>query len=162
MRNEIERKFFVKQLPSLEGIEPIYYERYILSNENGKEIRVQKLGNSYVYEEKIDVSGLERARTKKEISKEKFDELRIKSNNKAIIRDRYNISSNPDISIQIYKGDFDGLIRAEVEFENEHDAQKFEPSPWMGAEMTGLPIARDANLVGLSRSDFENYLGNRF
>jgi len=127
MNNEIERKFFVKQLPSLEGIEPIHYERYILSNENGKETRIQKVNDSYTYEEKVDVSSLGRSRTKKEISKEEFDSLKIESKNKAIVRDRYNMSTNPDIAIQIYHGEHEGLVRAEVEFESVDEAKSFHP-----------------------------------
>ena len=65
MKNEIERKFFVRYLPPLEAIKPLHYERYILSKDGGKEIRIQKVEGGYTYEEKSEVSELERTRTKK-------------------------------------------------------------------------------------------------
>lgn len=162
MKNEIERKFFVRELPSLSGITPLYYERYILSKEKGKETRIQKIDDSYTYEEKSDLSDLERTRVKRDITKEEFEAYRAQSNQKAILRERYNISSNPDIAIQIYHGDFEGLVRAEVEFTTEEEAKSFQPLPWMGEEMTGLPIARDASLLEVSRTQLEDYLKNRF
>jgi CYTH domain-containing protein len=75
-----------------------------------------------------------------------------------LIRERYAISSDPDIVIQIYHGRFEGLIRAEVEFESEEAARTFEPLVWMGNEMTGLPIARDARLIELTDEEFKKYL----
>lgn len=158
MKNEIERKFYIRQLPSLEGIQPLHYERYILSNDDEKEVRIQKVNDTYTYEEKSSVSDLERTRTKKEITKEEFDTLKVESSGKAVIRDRYNISSNPEIAIQIYHGDFEGLIRAEVEFDSEEQAKAFKPLDWMGKEMTGLPIARDATLIELSKSELQEFL----
>ncbi len=90
----------------------------------------------------------------KEITKEEFDDLKQNAS-EAIIRDRYNISSNPDIAIQVYHGKFEGLIRVEVEFETQEKAMSFQPLDWMGEEMTGLPIARDSKLLDLtSESSF--------
>ncbi|OGZ04202.1 MAG: hypothetical protein A2648_01310 [Candidatus Lloydbacteria bacterium RIFCSPHIGHO2_01_FULL_41_20] len=157
MKNEIERKFFVKQMPDLSGIMPVHYERYFLERGNGKEVRISKVDHSYVYEDKSEVSDLERTRTKKEITKEGFEKLRQNSS-EAIVRERYNISSNPDIAIQVYHGRFEGLIRAEVEFDSEEEAKSFTPLPWMGEEMTGLPIARDSKLLDLADTEFKKYM----
>jgi adenylate cyclase len=157
MKNEIERKFFVKNMPDLSGIIPISYERYFLKRESGEEIRISKIGESYVYEEKSEVSSLERTREKREISKEEFEELK-KNSSEAIIREKYVISSDPNIAIQIYHGKFEGLIRAEVEFDSEEEAKMFSSLPWMGEEMTGLPIARDAKLLDLTDLEFKKYL----
>jgi CYTH domain-containing protein len=156
-KNEIERKFYVKKMPDLSGIKPLSYERYFLKSDKGIEIRISKVNNTYKYEKKIEISHLERTRKKREISKEEFDILK-KDASEAVIRDRYNISYNPDIAIQIYHGRFEGLVRVEVEFDSEENARKFIPLPWMGDEMTGLPIARDAKLILLSESEFKKYL----
>ncbi len=157
MDNEIERKFFVREMPDLSDIKPLYYERYFLERGNGKEVRISKVSDSYVYEDKSEVSSLERTRVKKDITKEEFEELR-QNNPEAIIRERYNISSNPDIVIQIYHGRFEGLIRAEVEFSSEKEANSFDPLPWMGEEMTGLPIARDSKLLDLTDEEFRKHI----
>ena len=157
MKNEIERKFFVKEMPDLSGIEPLHYERYFLARENGKEVRISKINDSYIYEEKSEVSELGRTREKKSITKEEFERLK-EHVSEGINRDRYTISSDPDIAIQIYHGRFEGLIRAEVEFDSEKAAKEFILLPWMGKEMTGLPIARDARLIELSDEEFKKYI----
>lgn len=157
MKNEIERKFFVKEMPDLKEIEPLFYERYFLERRNGIETRISKVNETYKYEKKIEISELERTRESKEITKEEFDKLK-QGASEAIIRERYDISVNPKISIQIYHGRFDGLVRAEVEFESEEEAKNFVPLDWMEEEMTGLPIARDGKLIDLKEEEFKFYL----
>lgn len=157
MLNEIERKFFVKEMPDLSGIEPLHYERYFLSRANGVEERISKVNEKFVYEKKAEISSLERSREKKEISEQEFNQLKDKAS-EAIIRDRYNISSNPEVAIQIYHGRFEGLTRAEIEFKSEEEAKSFVPLSWMGKEMTGLPIARDSKLLDLTNEEFQGYL----
>lgn len=157
MKNEIERKFFVKQMPNLSGITPLHYERYFLERGNGKEVRISKVGDSYLYENKSEISNLERTRTKKEITKEEFEKLKQRSS-EAIIRERYSISSNPNIAIQVYRGRFEGLVRAEIDFSSVEEARAFAPLSWMGEEMTGLPIARDSKLLDLTDYEFRKYI----
>lgn len=157
MKNEIERKFYVREIPNLSGIKPAHYERYILGRGNGKETRISKIDDKYFYEEKTEISSLERTRTKKEITEDEFENLK-QNISKVIIRDRYNISSNPNITIQIYHGRFEGLIRAEVEFNSENEARSFTPPIWMGEEMTGLLIARDSSLLDLNDKDLKRYI----
>lgn len=48
-KNEIERKFYVKKMPDLSGIQPLFYERYFLKSTAGEEIRISKVNNSYKY-----------------------------------------------------------------------------------------------------------------
>lgn len=157
MNNEIERKFFIKVMPDLSGIEPLRYERYFLKRDAGVEERISKVNGKCFYEKKSEVSNLERIREKKEITLEEFEALK-QSASVAIVRERYDISANPKISIQIYHGQFEGLIRVEVEFSSEEEASAFQPLPWMGQEMTGLPIARDAKLLDLSADEFKRFV----
>ncbi len=157
MKNEIERKFYVKEMPDLLGITPMKYERYFLERKNGTETRISRVDDTYKYEKKIEVSNLERTREKKEITKQEFDSLKQNSS-EAIVRDRYSISSDPDIAIQVYHGRFEGLVRVEVEFASEAEAKAFIPLAWMGKEMTDLPIARDAKLIDLDAAAFRGYL----
>jgi adenylate cyclase len=155
MNNEIERKFFVKEMPDLSGITPLHYERYFLERGKDTEIRISKINDSYKYEKKTRVSKLERTREKKDITKEEFEKLK-QGATEAIIRDRYDISTDPDISIQIYHGRFEGLVRAEVEFKNEEEALNYFPPAWMREEMTDLPIARDSKLIDLTDEEFRH------
>lgn len=157
MKNEIERKFFVKNMPDLSNIEPLFYERYFLERDNGKEIRISKINRLYIYEEKSEISNIERTRKKKELTKIEFENFKQKAS-EGIIRERYNISNNPNIAVQIYHGRFEGLIRVEVEFDSKKEAESFVPLSWMGKEMTNLPIARDSTLIDLKDEEFQEYL----
>jgi CYTH domain-containing protein len=160
MKNEIERKFFVNVMPDISGIKALHYERYFINRDNGDngiEERISKIDDEFWYQRKVEISELERTQEKKRISESEFNQLKEKAS-EAIIRDRYNLSFNPDIVIQIYHGRFEGLIRAEVEFNSEAEAKSFIPLSWMGEEMTGLPIARDSKLLDLTDSEFRKYL----
>lgn len=157
MQNEIERKFFVKEMPDLSGIVPLQYERYFLQRGNGVEERITRVNDTYKYEKKAEVSSLERTREQRDISKSEFEEL-AKTASEVIERERYDISTNPKIVIQVYKGRFTGLVRAEVEFVTEAEALAFVPPPWMGEEMTHLPIARDGKLLDVSPEELRTYI----
>ena len=87
------------------------------------------------------------------LSLEEFNLLKQISN-KAIIRDSYQISETPDVSIKIYHGDYEGLIRAEFEFVSETEANSFVPPVWCGVEITETDLGRDSRLMTLSRDDF--------
>ncbi|MFH1399401.1 MAG: hypothetical protein ABIG95_04805 [Candidatus Woesearchaeota archaeon] len=95
---------------------------------------------------------------KTEISKEEFEKLK-RISTKAIIRDSYLFSDNPNISIKIYHGNYEGLVRAEVEFLSEKEARAFEPLEWMGEEITESDLGKDARLVKLGKHEFRELLG---
>ncbi len=155
--NEIERKFLIKSLPDLSQSRCISYERYFLSNDPGFEERIQKKGEDYEIERKFKISDLSRKTEKQPISKEGFELLK-KSVSRSIIRDSYDISSSPRITIKIYHGDHEGLVRAEVEFTSEEEAKSFVPPDWMGEEITNTKLGRDSELVKLSQEEFEDIL----
>ena len=41
------------------------------------------------------------------------------------------------MELDVYGGDLDGLTVAEVEFDDERQAEEFEPPDWFGDEVTG-------------------------
>lgn len=155
--SEVERKWLIKELPDLTGKKVVLYERYFLFIDTQREIRIQKKGDVYEFERKVQVSDLTRDVQKFKISEEEFLELK-KQAVRSIIREGYLFLNSPNISIKIYHGDYENLLRAEVEFENEEDAKEFIPLPWFGNEITHTYLARDKDLVGLSREDFLSIL----
>jgi CYTH domain-containing protein len=154
---EIERKFLAKSLPDLSGKECISYERYFLKIESDFEERIQKKGDKYEKERKFKTSNLSRETEKQEISKEDFDVFK-KSASKSIIRDSYKISDTPNITIKIYHGDYEGLIRVEVEFSSEEEAKNFQSYDWMGKEITDTKLGKDAKLIQLTKKEFKDLL----
>lgn len=159
MKNEIERKFLVKTLPNFTNIEKIEYERYFLFNKNDIEIRIQRKGTKFELERKVLVSKLERTREKLEITRDEFDTLKLLADD-VIIRDGYRLSSNPDISVKIYHGKYEGLVRAEVESESLEELQQFQPPGWFGKEITDTLLARDSQLCKLSEEEFKKLYEN--
>ncbi|MBI5126743.1 MAG: hypothetical protein HZA80_03205 [Candidatus Taylorbacteria bacterium] len=149
---EIERKFLLSKLPDVSAITAIPYERYFLERTKEVEVRIQRKGNIFTYQRKVEVPGIGRERSEDhEISEEEFNKLKITAS-KAILRTRYDLS--PMIAIQVYHGDHEGLIRYEVEFPTSEDATKFQPEPWMGKEITDSPLGRDGKLLDLSPEQF--------
>ena len=56
---------------------------------------------------------------------------------KRIEKTRYEINyMNSIIELDIYIGNLETLITAEVEFTSEEESKKFEPPDWLGEEIT--------------------------
>lgn len=148
---EIERKFLVNEMPDLSGIEPVHFERYYVHISDDIEERIQSTNGKYSYEKKVALDNLSRSTEKKEITQEEFEKLRDKSSN-AIIRD--SLSLSPAISIKVYHGAYEGLVRAEVEFSSKAEADNYTPEAWMGHEITNSPLGRDSRLLQLDNDTF--------
>src|SRR3989344_5305799 len=157
MSLEIERKFLVKDLPDLSDKPKETYERYFLYRGGETELRIQKVNGKFELERKSETSELGSETQKFQINKEEFESLKTKSG-EAIVRDSFQLSKNPEITIKIYHGRFQGLVRAEVEFGSEKDARRFTPLPWMGKEITDTPLGRDSRLLDLSDEEFKDLL----
>jgi CYTH domain-containing protein len=145
MSLEIERKFLVKKMPSLEGKTPVRQERYYLFAENGIELRIQSKGDLYELERKTAAGDYSRTSQKTVLSKAEFDVLKKIGKDKTI-RDSYTVSKNPIVKLKIYHGAHEGLVRAEVEFESAQTARAFKPFDWMGAEISDTPLGHDQEL----------------
>ncbi|MEK7103006.1 MAG: hypothetical protein AAB870_01515 [Patescibacteria group bacterium] len=159
MQNEIERKFLVKELPNLNGLAPIRYERYFLADQNGYEIRIQKKGDAYELERKKSTTNLASTKIKESLTLEEFERLKHLSQGE-IIRDSYQLSINPSVSLKIYHGQLEGLARAEVEFESESAAKEFIPHEWMGNDITDTPLGRDGRLVHINEAELKKLIAN--
>lgn len=150
MPHEIERKWILKTLP--EGLDqiPTQYERHFLFIQDGLEVRIQRKGDKYEFERKSEENELSRKVEKFQITKEEFELFKTLSIG-SIERESYLLDN---ISIKVYKSDFEGLIRAEVEFETEEEAKNFTPPTWFGEEITDSVLGKDKKLIKLSREDF--------
>jgi hypothetical protein len=60
LKIEIERKWFIKKLPDLQGLKSISYERYFLFIGDAVEVRIQKKGDKFEFERKSQISKLTR------------------------------------------------------------------------------------------------------
>jgi len=154
---EIERKWLIKKMPDLSNIKRIEFERYFIFVDDTVEVRVQRIDNRYEFERKIETSKLSRDEVKFDITKAEFDYYKSIAT-KSIVRDAYQVSTSPNISIKIYHGDYKGLARVEVEFLSEDEAKKYTPLEWFGQEITDTDVGRDKKLIKLNKEQFNQNL----
>jgi CYTH domain-containing protein len=153
MNTSITRKFLVKELPDLSNTTKEIYQRYYLFTNETTVIRIQAVNDRYEIERKVDENNLIRNSQTIQITKDEFDHLK-KYAQMHIERESYDIEDNPKIVLRIYKGKYEGLNRAEVNFTNEEDANTFIPYAWFSKEITGTPLAQDGNLLQLTIDEF--------
>ncbi len=140
----LTRRFTINSLDNIPLSECIEYERYYI-NDN---LRIQKKDD--IYEKEIlDNDNI--LIKKGKITKEEFDELKKLAYTK-IKRDSYLKDEN--VSIKKYYGDYEGLIRVEVNFKDEEEMKNYIKEGWMQKEITSSPLAFDKYLSKLNREEF--------
>ena len=137
---EIERKFLIDEPPRLDRFEHSEIEQGYLSladPERGAEVRLRRRGDELTLTAK---SGGGRVREEEEIELEQdeFERLWRLTEGRRLAKRRYLIPhEGREVELDVYGGDLDGLTVAEVEFDDERQAQEFEPPAWFGDEVTG-------------------------
>lgn len=158
MHHEIERKFLVKKMPRLWFVKKVPQERYFIQRGDLVEEGLKRKGDVFEYELKITVSKNDKTREKTIVTKDEFERLKL-NGTRVIYRDSYTLSKkSPIVSIKKYKGEYEGLVLAEVEFDTLEEAEEFESYSWMGAEVTDTKLGKDAKLVDLDREEFQKVL----
>ena len=136
---EIERKFLLKRVP--EGLEQFPHDEiaqgYLAIESGGVQVRLRKKGNmrSLTYKR-----GTKNGREEREIrlSVEQFDALWPATAGRRLAKIRYEVPwKEHTIEIDVYRGRHDGLIVAEVEFDDEKSCAAFKPPDWLGEDVTG-------------------------
>ena len=131
---EIERKFMVKVLPSLENI-PFKRIRqgYVTLN---PELRIRQADDKY-YLTKKGEGYLVREEEEFEVSVAEGEEYFSRCENRLVYKTRYYIPYEKYIvELDIYEKKHKGLIVCEVEFESVEDAKSFILPSWFGEEIT--------------------------
>lgn len=158
MAKSITRKFLVKKLPPLEDIEQETYKRFYLYNKDSIVIRIQQVNDRFELERKENENDLVRDGATLTITADEYNSLKNFANER-IERDSFTIQkSNPRIVLRVYRGKFEGLNRAEVNFESDEQAAAFQPLSWFDREITGSPLSQDGYLLELTDEDFKKLL----
>lgn len=158
LHHEIERKFMVKEMPSLRGVKDVPQERYFIQRSDLVEEGYKRKGDVYEYEIKTTISPKERSREKRFVTQEEF-EAQKENGSRIIKRDCFYLTKkSPIISIKKYRGMYEGLVLAEVEFDSIEEREDFDVPDWMGTEVTETPLGKDADLADLDEEDFEKIL----
>src|SRR4051812_49046518 len=138
---EIERKFLVKRFPPDLDKFPheIIEQGYLAVGRKGLQVRLRKKGSvrSLTYKQ-----GTKTEREEREIrlSAEQFDALWPATADQRLTKIRYDVPwKKHTIEIDVYRGRHDGLVVAEVEFDDLQSCENFEGPGWLGRDVTGNP-----------------------
>lgn len=131
---EIERKFTIKTLPDLNLYKYKCLEQGYLNT--NPVVRVRKEDDEYYMTYK-GKGFLEREEYNLPLNKEAYEHLVKKADGRIIKKKRYLIPYlNYTIELDVFEGDLEGLIFAEVEFESKEEALSFVSPDWFAEDVT--------------------------
>jgi adenylate cyclase len=134
---EVERKFLVPEAPDLSGAEAEEIVQGYLAIGADGEVRLRRRGDALVLTAKRG-SGLSREEAEVEVAPEQFERLWPLTEGRRLHKRRHVVpDGDRRIEVDVYEGELEGLVVAEVEFPSEQAARAFEPPPWLGDEVTG-------------------------
>ena len=138
---EIERKFLVRKLPANLTSFPTneISQGYLVSLDDGLQVRLRKSGERYSLTFKRGTGNVREER-EVELTAQQFDALWPATEGKRLVKTRYEIPfGDRVVEIDGYRDRHEGLVVAEVEFDEEAAAKNFEPPDWLGDDVTGDP-----------------------
>jgi len=155
---EIERKFLVRKLPdNLNDYRHSIIEQGYLCV--CPVIRVRRLDDEYILTYK---SGgmMKREEYEHPLTKEGYEHLIKKSDGIVISKTRYYI---PDISghtieLDIFHGELEGFIMAEVEFTSEEDATSYSIPDWFLIDVTKNPAFHNSRISRMNETELYEFM----
>ena len=112
---------------------------YLVSLDDGLQVRLRKSGERHTLTFKRG-SGRVREEREVELSATQFEALWPATDGKRLTKTRYEVPLGAHIvEIDVYHDRHEGLVVAEVEFDEEAAAKAFQPPGWLGADVTGDP-----------------------
>lgn len=136
---EIERKFLIGKLPDNIG-DYKYHDIEQGYLNTSPVVRVRKEDEEYYLTYK-GKGMMAREEYNLPLNRQAYEHLVSKADGNIICKRRYLIPLDEKHTIELdeFKGAFEGLLLAEVEFESMEDASSFVPPEWFGADVTANP-----------------------
>jgi CYTH domain-containing protein len=154
MATEIERKFLVRDLQALAGVDGIAYRQGYLSTEADRTVRVRRAGAHAFITVKGRSHGATRAEFEYEIPIADADAMLGLCIPPIIEKVRHRIEHSGRVwEVDVFGGVNEGLVVAEVELPSA-DAEVALP-PWVGDEVTDDPRYFNANLIAHPFRDWD-------
>jgi adenylate cyclase len=149
LAREIERKFLVPTAPDwLAGCDVENIEQgYLAVEGDAAEVRIRRSNGSAWLTVKRGV-GLERDEVEVGLDRDQSEALWPLTAGRRISKDRYRVPSvEGEIQVDVYAGALEGLVVAEVEFDEEAEPEDFDVPAWLGEEVTGDSRYANKNLA---------------
>jgi CYTH domain-containing protein/CHAD domain-containing protein len=135
---ERERKFLVRTVPDdlVYGAAVELRQGYLAADER-RSVRVRDSGTGGCTLTVKAGSGVERTELEWSITRQEFEAAWPHTDRQRIEKTRHMIPFGGHvIELDVFGGDLDGLVVAEVEFDSSSDCDDFEPPAWFGPEVT--------------------------
>lgn len=140
---EIEKKFLVKEIPfELDKLEKEEIEQGYLCIK--PTVRIRKSNNEYFLNYKWknknieDISAIHNIEYEMPLTKENYEHLLPKVDDYMIIKTRYIVPLEDGhvVELDVFKGNLEGLMFAEIEFKDDNDVSSFIMPEWLGKDIT--------------------------
>jgi adenylate cyclase len=136
---ELERKFVLSGIPfELSGYAASEIRQgYLSIDPDGSEVRVRQRGPRHSLTVKRG-AGIVRDEEELDLDDEAFGRLWPLTEGRRVEKTRYEIPASDGLLIEldVYAGQLEGLITAEVEFSSDAEAERFLAPDWLGREVT--------------------------
>ena len=141
MSAEVERKFVLPGRPA--GLERHPARRieqgYLAIDPAGAEVRLRRKGGKTLMTVKTGI-GLVRGEEEFALDAERFERLWAMTEGRRVVKTRHEVALGDLVAeVDVYAGDLDGLLTAEVEFPDEASARAFVAPEWLGRDVTDDP-----------------------
>lgn len=134
---EIERKYLITSpLQGYERFPSHFIEQAYLCTEPVVRIRKEDDSCYLTYKSK---GLMVREEYNLPLTLEAYEHLLLKADGIILTKQRYLIhieDTNLTIELDVFSGEYEGLMLAEVEFKTEEEAKNFKPPQWFGREVT--------------------------
>lgn len=179
MNKEIERKYSVKYIPKNLKVESIVYiKQAFIYRDKLTLIRVRNIkekypteNQKYIYTLKTkgdieynnDYNIAKKYEIENEIPKEEFEKLIKKPISNIIEKTRITIpiENNLKVEIDVYYDYLEGLLTAEVEFQDEEQANNFQKPDWLGEEL-GYKKLSNRKLAEMTKDEWQKEVTKEF
>jgi CYTH domain-containing protein/CHAD domain-containing protein len=134
---EIERKFLVEEVPQGAGTRTAIEQGYLALDEHG-EVRLRRKGGELLLTAKAG-HGEVREEVEVAIGPSAFEALWPLTEGRRVRKARHYVPLNGYLraEVDVYEGDLEGLLTAEIEFATREEADSYRPPSWLGPELTG-------------------------
>jgi CYTH domain-containing protein/CHAD domain-containing protein len=144
---ERERKYLVVEVPEVADGGAVMRQRY-LAIDGTVSVRVRDAGKERCTLTVKAGRGPVRVELEWQLEREQFEAVWELGGGRQVSKTRYRVAINGYVvELDVFAGELDGLVMAEVEFDSDDALAAFEPPAWFGREVTSDVRYTNASLA---------------